>query len=312
MKHKIFKLLIWFFFFLGKTLKKKHLPKIANIIGNIWYFLPISRNKIALSSIKIAFDKELEECEVLLKKFFKELALIILEIAYIVQHKESLKLWAEASGLENLNNALRKGNGVIALSGHIGNIPIMLAWLAENNYPVAVLYKEGKYLPKGFLYNLIKSYNIHPIPFISDKDVPKEVIRALNKNMIVFMLADQARPGVYAKFFGKYVQCQRGPFVIAQRKEAPIIPVFITRENRRHRIVIYPELTIQSDKEGKVFSDEDIIAFSEKYNDILEKLIRQHPEQYYWFHRRFKKMKKTVITIVKSHFITKLKCHILF
>ena len=291
-KHRIFKILIGVFFFLGKALKKEHLTKIAKFLGVLWYFLPISRNKIALSNIKIAFDKELEKSKVLLKKFFKELARIILEIAYIIQHKESLSLWAEASGLEKLDNALRKGKGVIALSGHIGNIPIMLAWLAENNYPVAVLYKEGKYLPRGFLHDLIKSYNIHPIPFVSDREVPKEVIRALNKNMIVFMLADQARPGVYAKFFGKYVQCQKGPFIIAQRKETPIVPVFIIRDNDKHRIVIYPEITTQSNKGGKVYSDDDIIAFTEKYNDILEKLIRQYPEQYYWFHRRFKKMRE--------------------
>jgi KDO2-lipid IV(A) lauroyltransferase len=162
----------------------------------------------------------------------------------------------------------------------------MLAWLAEKGYPVAVLFKEGRYLPQGFLFNLISSYKIYPIPFRSDREVPKEIIKALNKNMIVFILADQARPGVYAKFFGKYVQCQKGAFVIALRKGSPVIPIFILREKYGHKIKIFEQIEMEDSK-----SFNFTIKMIENYNSLLENLIKNHPEQYYWFHRRFKKMR---------------------
>ena len=283
LKHIIFKGGIKIFFGLGKVLKKNHLPNFAKFIGNILYLIPWSRKHIALENLKIAFGSQYTEKEVkkFLKRFIQEFILIILEIALIIKKEEKLSLWALAEGLNYLDNALKEGKGVIALSGHIGNIPVMLAWLAEKGYPVAVLFKEGKYLPQGFLFNLISSYKIYPIPFRSDREVPKEIIKALNKNMIVFILADQARPGIYAKFFGRYVQCQKGAFVIAQRKGSPIVPVFIVRGKAGHEINIYPQMPLNKEIENVI----------EQYNSILENLIKQYPEQYYWFHRRFKKMR---------------------
>lgn len=282
-KHIIFKFALNFFLKLGKILGKKQLIRVSYFLGNLLYLLPWTRKHVAFDNLKIAFGQQYKEYELkkILKRFIKEILLTCLEIAFIVRKKEKLAQWAEASGLEYLDEALKKGKGVIALSAHLGNIPVMLAWLAEKGYPVAVLFKEGKYLPEGFLYNLIKSYKIYPIPFRSDREVPKEIIVALNKNMIVFILADQARPGVYAKFFGKYVQCQKGAFIIAQRKNCPLIPIFIVREKNGHKIKIYPAMELQKETEILI----------EKYNSILEELIRKYPEQYYWFHRRFKKMR---------------------
>ena len=279
-KYMLFKTLLSLFFTLGKILKKEQLPKVAEYFGNFIFILPWSRKKIAMNNINIAFGSE-HGPKNLTKKFFREVILIALEVAHIVKKGEKLSNYASAKGLEYLNEALKQGRGVIAISGHIGNIPVMLAWLAEKGYPVAVLFKEGKYLPEGFLYNLIKSYKIYPIPFRSDREVPKEIISALNKNMIVFILADQARPGIYAKFFGKYVQCQKGAFVIAQRKGSPLVPIFIVRGENGHEIKIYPEIELQKQVEILI----------EKYNCLLEELIRKYPEQYYWFHRRFKRMR---------------------
>ncbi|MCS7203972.1 MAG: lysophospholipid acyltransferase family protein [Thermodesulfovibrio sp.] len=283
LKHIFFKSAVRFFLLIGKILKKDQLLSASSFLGSLLYIFPLKRKYVAFDNLKIAFGQQYEENELkrLLKRFINEFVLIALEIAFIIKRRERLAQWAKASGVEYLDEALRKNKGVIALSAHLGNIPIMLAWLAEKGYPVAVLFKEGKYLPEGFLYNLIKSYKIYPIPFHSDREVPKEIIKALNQNMIVFILADQARPGIYAKFFGKYVQCQKGAFVIAKRKGSPIIPAFIIREKDGHKIKIYPGIEIEK----------DIQLLIEKYNILLENLIRQYPEQYYWFHRRFKKMK---------------------
>jgi len=290
-KHIIFKVALKLFFGLGRILKKEQLARVSNLIAWLLYKIPWSRKHIAFDNLKIAFGAQFnnEQLKKFLKKFIQEVVMVALEIAFIIKKKEKLASWAEAEGVEHLDKALKKGKGAIALSGHIGNIPVMLAWLAEKGYPVAVLFKEGKYLPEGFLYNLISSYKIYPIPFHSDREVPKEIIKALNKNMIVFILADQARPGVYAKFFGRYVQCQKGAFIIALRKGCPVIPVFIVREKDGHRIKIYKEALGFAQNKTSLFSDEYIIELIENYNSLLENLIKQYPEQYYWFHRRFKK-----------------------
>lgn len=281
------------FFFLGKILNSNQLKILSKFLGTFIYFLPFKRKFTSLNNMKIAFGDEYSERELkkFLKDFIVEFSLITLHIAHIISRRLPLQPWAKAEGLEHLENALIKGNGVIALSGHFSNFIIMIAWLAEKGYPVAVLYKEGKYLPKNFLYDLILSYKIHPIPFRSDKEVPGEIIRALNKGMIVFILSDQSRPGVYAHFFGQLAQCQKGAYVISKRKGSPIIPVFIVREEEKYKITFYPELKWDNNGSDRTLSDEQIIPLVEKYHSHLESLIRKYPAQYYWFHRRFKNAK---------------------
>ncbi|MEN2986360.1 MAG: lysophospholipid acyltransferase family protein [Thermodesulfovibrionaceae bacterium] len=286
-KYLFFRIAIKIFLFFGGILKKQQLSVASKLLSFIFYILPFPRKKVAYSNLKIAFSKyDKNQIKNILKKFIQQSILTALEVAFAVKRRVELHRWAEAKGLEYLENALKKGKGVIALSAHLGNFPLLIAWLAERGYPVAVLYKEGKYLSEGFLHNLISSFNIYPLAFKSDEDITKEIIKALNKNMIVFLLADQARKGVYAKFFGKLVQCQKGAFVIAQRKGSPLIPAFIVRDNDIHKIIIYPEMKVNDDKKA----EEKIIELIEKYNLTLENLIKLYPTQYYWFHRRFKRM----------------------
>lgn len=293
LKYLFTRLFLKIFFSFGKILKKNQLSFLSKVLGTIIYYLPFKRKFTSMSNMKIAFGEQYNDDELkkILKNFSIELALFILEASYIISKRLPLYNWTEAIGLENLDSALSKGNGVIALSGHFGNFPMMIGWLAERGYPVAVLYKEGKYIPKNFLFSLISSYNVLPIPFRSDKEVPVEIIRALSKGMIVFMLSDQARPGVYANFFGHLAQCQKGPYVISKRKGTPIIPIFIVRESEKYKILIYPELKLNNDNYVKSLSDEEIVPLVEKYNSILESLIRKYPAQYFWFHRRFKNLK---------------------
>lgn len=286
-KYLLFKIAIKIFLFLGKVLKKQQLQGVSRLLSTVFQIIPFSRKKVAYKNLQIAFNKyDKEKLKNILKEFFQQFTLTALEIAFATKKRVKLTPWAEVEGLNYLDEALKKGKGVIALSAHLGNFPLMLAWFAEKGYPIAVLYKEGKYLPERFLYNLISSFNIHPLPFRSDEEITKEIIRALNKNMIVFLLADQARKGVYARFFGKLVQCQKGPFIIAQRKGCPLIPTFIIRQNSTHKIVIYPQIEIDTTDK----SEEKITKLVEIYNSILENLIKLYPSQYYWFHRRFKKM----------------------
>lgn len=292
-KYLILNILLNLFFLLGKILKRTYLHKVANLIEKLIFLFPWKRKKTAFENLNIAFGEEYKEKEkkLILKKSLREVILTVLEVAFIVKKSEKLSFWADATGVENLDSALKEGKGVIALSGHMGNIPVLLAWLAERGYPVAVLYKEGKYISRDFLYDLIKSYKIEPIPFRSKEEVPNEIIGALNKGMIVFLLSDQSRPGVNVKFFGRHDQCQKGAFVISKRKSSPIVPIFIVRQGEKHRILIYPQLKWKDEGRDRNLSDEKLTPLVQQYYTLLENLIRQHPDQYLWFFRRFKRAK---------------------
>ena len=72
---------------------------------------------------------------------------------------------------------------------------------------------------------------------------------------------------------------------ICQKRPAPIVPAyFYRRAFSCHTLVVQPELTMQVTADSK----EDIRQNSLLFNSEVEKIVRQKPEHYFWFHNRWK------------------------
>ena len=65
--------------------------------------------------------------------------------------------------------------------------------------------------------------------------------------------------------------------LLAKKFDVPIIPVFIQREENRYKI-IFKEPILEKDIQKSV----------ELQSKVIEEMIKEKPEEYYWFHRRFK------------------------
>jgi KDO2-lipid IV(A) lauroyltransferase len=52
----------------------------------------------------------------------------------------------------------------------------------------------------------------------------------------------------------------------------------------RHRVVLEGPLEVPDTGDR----DRDVLAFMQDLNDRLERRVREHPEQWYWLHRRWK------------------------
>ncbi len=63
------------------------------------------------------------------------------------------------------------------------------------------------------------------------------------------------------------------------------MPIYVTRvAPDRHRVVFLPALEAPATGDRK----RDIEQATARYNAVLERLIREHPEQWMWAHRRFR------------------------
>jgi KDO2-lipid IV(A) lauroyltransferase len=71
---------------------------------------------------------------------------------------------------------------------------------------------------------------------------------------------------------------------MARRTGAPVIPVFLVREGAGYRMKVAPPVVWVTSGER----ERDIAANTRRYNQVLEAFIRQHPEQWFWVHRRWK------------------------
>ncbi len=89
-------------------------------------------------------------------------------------------------------------------------------------------------------------------------------------------------------FFGKKAYTATGPVFLAMASKAPIFMMFCIRQNGRHKLTIEGpiDLEITGDKER------DVLVNTQKWSALAERYIRQYPEQWIWFHKRWKTQAK--------------------
>jgi len=67
--------------------------------------------------------------------------------------------------------------------------------------------------------------------------------------------------------------------------EAPILPVFITTNNYEHFDITFHEPFFTAKTEN---TEKDILESVQKQATITQKIIEAKPDEWFWFHRRWK------------------------
>ena len=92
--------------------------------------------------------------------------------------------------------------------------------------------------------------------------------------------------GVFVDFFGLPASTNSGMARIALRTDAPIVPAFIVREGRsaRHRVHVLPILEVERTGDFQ----EEVRRNTQRFTEVFEEMVRRHPEQWLWMHKRWK------------------------
>ena len=186
-------------------------------------------------------------------------------------------------GLDLLRERLETGRGVVLLGGHLGNWELGAGSLALAGLPVfAVARRQRNPL---FDRRIVAVRNRLGIQLIRRGDARKEVLGSLRQNRVVVFIADQdaRQAGVFVPFFNRAASTARGPAVFAQRSGAELAFMAPVREpDGRLRVRIEPLDVPQGGETGLVE------RITRAYMAMLEKAVREVPEQYLWHHRRWK------------------------
>ena len=194
---------------------------------------------------------------------------------------------ADASGLDHLDHLVNEGQGAMLYSGHFGNFPLMMLWLAIKGYPVATIYKEAKNFPENFFGNIMKRFNLAPLKYESEASVTVAIIRALKEKKIVLIQNDQSHPfGIYVNFFNKSVPSPAGPALLAKRVGVPVVPAYIVRDkSNRHHIAVLPEIVLQQEDDLEKF----MAINTQILIDWIAGILVEHPSEWLWLHNRWKR-----------------------
>lgn len=227
-------------------------------------------------------DQAHELCERVFENFGRSSADFLIGLD---RTKEQIEETTTIEGVEHLDAALAKGKGAILLTAHFGNWERVAAWMVLSGYKLAVIARDADDQGVNALVNALREGPGTEV--ISRGRAARASIERLRRNEIVGILPDQNAREVYIPFFGKPAGTVLGPGVLAERTGATVQPVFChyVGEGRFH-IRFLPHVVPD---EGFSVKGEGMMR---AINRLLESVIREHPDQWLWFHDRWRNARR--------------------
>ena len=273
-----------------KVMPQNLLYGFAQWIAGLGFIIARKQKKIAFETLDLAFGsgKTPEEKKKIVKDCFTFLAKAAVELLFLMDRPRLLKERVQLIGEEIIASCLRRGKGVILVSAHFGNFPLMMARLALSGYKTAGIMRpmRDERVEQFFLAKRNR-LNIKTIYSQPRKACVDESIRALRENWFLFIPIDQnfGTGGVFVEFFGSQAATATGPVVLAKRTGASLVPCFIVRQpDDTHKIIFEPALDLID-----AGSDEETAVINiQKLTGVIESYIRRYPAEWGWIHRRWK------------------------
>ncbi len=180
---------------------------------------------------------------------------------------------------------MEDGKPALCFAAHLGNWELPAVAAAAHGLPSAVVYrmpnnkavaKEITRIRAPLMGRLIRTR----------AQAALEMAAALDAGEHLGMLVDQHfSRGVDVTFFGR--RCKANPSIarLARRFDCPVVGVRVIRlPDRRFRILAEGPFTLPRDASGQV----DVSAATQMITTVIEGWIREHPDQWLWFHRRWR------------------------
>jgi len=213
---------------------------------------------------------------------FRSIARLLVAFARFPRiRRDNVDQWIRCEGLEHFQGALRLGRGVMVATGHLGNWELSAFAHALLTAPMHVVVRP---LDNPRLDALVaRRRALSGNAVIEKKDFARGILKALAANQAVGILIDQnATPenGEFVDFFGLAACATTGLAKLAAHSGAAVIPGFAlwSQTERRYVLRFYPPLEISG----------DAAADTARLQKQLEAVIREHPDQWLWIHRRWK------------------------
>lgn len=256
-------------------------------LGRIAWLLRV-RRRVCRINIKTAFpEKTVRETDRIGRESFANSGRFMTE--FIRQEKMGRQYFDRYITVEHnsvLDKFLEHKGGVIALGYHFGN------W-EYNGVCHQFLGKETTFLVGRQHNRLIDSY-INRLrsssgPGLLTRDASmRGIIKIARKGGAVCWLSDQyaGKNGLVVDFFGKPASTPRGAAAFSVKLGMPILCGVMIREKGPYQRFSPRAFLLPDPELSRHEAELDVTA---RYTKVLEDVVREYPEQYWWAHRRWKK-----------------------
>ena len=263
---------------------------LAKFLAFAFMKLKKKRFHVVMTNLDLAFGetKSKEEKLEIAKKCYYNFAKY-LGINFILNQNTTKQKILEQVVFKNehfLLDAIRSGRPIIVTTAHFGQWEIFGLAVAARFGASSVL---GRKLDSSVMDKILRANRAQFDVELIDKDGgAKDILKALKARRIVGILVDQntaPKDGIKVQFFGKDVLHTPAASVLAQKTNALIINAFIYQKGENLN-----EICFEQPIDISTFDKEDAVQKATQMQcSACEEMVRARPEEYFWFHQRFKR-----------------------
>jgi len=277
--YKLFKFIV---LLLPKFVIKFFLDALTNFI----YLINIEHKKYAKANVDFVYGNTISENRKyeIIKGSYRNLVYNIYE--FIQNQTLDIEGFESKITVENehyIENAIKNKRKIILITAHYGNWEYGSSFIPLKYAPTTMVGRpmNNKYLNK----ELNETRTKNKTEMLTKKDASRGLVKALKNNRVLGLVIDQHNgSGIDVNFLGHKVKQADSASRLAVKFDAVVIPLFFTMDK-------FGEYTAKfyEPMEPKSFVGENqILDFTQAQADIMEKHIRNNPDQWFWQHKRFK------------------------
>lgn len=272
------------------SLSQQFIIKTGKTFGNLLYLIDIRHRRIVKQNLKFIFPA----CPNHLvnktsKSIFQNTGISCFEIIQMRHFtREDVLSKIRIKGKENLYSATKSSSGAIFVGAHFGNwemSQIYIECLLQTQF--VIVARTVRPPPLNNWLNRLRSRFGSTI--INKKGALPKLMRTLRSGALVGMVIDQGTTfseGVEIKFLGKTATATPSAAILARRFGSLVIPVFCVREDDGIlTVIVEAPLSLKKTDDRNA----DITENTQLMNDVIGRMIMAYPDQWFWFHKRWKR-----------------------
>lgn len=274
-------LIVMFFYKLILLLPESARFKFGDMLGVSGYRLIKKRRLIALTNLKMAFpEKDEHEIEKIAKESFKVMIKAFLCTLWFKDYlNEEGKVIVK--NREILDRVYAQNKGVIAALMHMGNMEATIK--AAQGYEVVTVAKKQRNPYLNEFITKSRKEDLNLTVFTKSKSTSKDLIERLNNREIFALFSDHRDKGAIVDFFGMEAKAPTGAISLALKFDIPIVWGYNYFNSDNSCTAVIEEFNLVKTGNFK----EDVLTNTQLLIKSMEQVIREHPEQWMWFHDRW-------------------------
>ena len=276
-------LFIVIFFLIFKIIGYKQSSNLGAFIGKKLGPFFRSNSKIQNNLEKSKIGQSEKEREIIIDSMWGNYGRILSEYIYLKQFKkDNFNQFIEIEGLNYLNDIKKNNEQVIFVSGHFNNFELMAMEIEKAGIDVCAVYRPLNNPFLNIIMERIRKKYVCKNQIKKGKSGTRELVNLFKKNFSIALMIDQrVSEGVDIEFFNRLAKTKTIPAQFVKKYKCNIVPVYIERHEKFH-------FKLSFNKPIKFNEESNSKEISLKLNEILEKMILKHPDQWIWSHDRWK------------------------